>query len=371
VGQVEMCTPDPFYQAMQKTGCEIYFVPAEGFASDDYYLLMYPEKTDYNPLSAIFFWGEQPRKWFLENRKMDDTKKLFKAGSTRVSIAKQYRRIIKRHGRRIGFIGRFSTLNDIYGRNIARFLIYDASKKERTQFLGRVSAEMETFATYLELFDYIINNTDYMISVRPHPNEDISTYNLLRDRYKGRFEIDSAIDVAEWMGSCKSIIGLSSTAFPDAYIVQTPVICLDKFLGTQEATLNLESYMKYMYECSYLPESLDEIKELLNRDQLPPVATDEFIKFFEKYYLGETEIVFDTIVEAVAKNHIKTRIFDRLIIAMLKVLDFVMATRHKIMKKKSLTFDFSYHYHKITNTLKIVSNEINTRLTSKNADQDK
>lgn len=371
VGQVEMCAAPPFYQEMQQAGAEIYLVPSEGFASHEYYVLMYPEKIEYDPLKAIFFWGELPRKWFLEHRKITDTKKLVRAGSTRVSIAKQYRKIIKHDGRRVGFLGRFSTLNDIYGRNLARLLMYDATKSERAQFIGRVSAEMGAFAGYLELFDYIVNNTDYRISVRPHPNEDIATYNLLVDRYKGRFEIDGAIDVAEWMSSCKAIIGLSSTAFPDAYVAQTPVICLDKMLGTQDATLDYESYMKYMYMCSYLPASLEELKELLKRDQLPPVATNEFLEFFENYYLGDTEIVFDTIIEAASKNHVKTGIFDLLILAMLRVVDFAMATRHKIMKKKSLTFDYSRHYHKTSNTLKTVSDAIISRLTVRNAYQNK
>jgi hypothetical protein len=55
-------------------------LPGEGIADDSEYEVMYPNNRICDNINSIFFWGKNPYLWFKNNREINDTKKLKKAG---------------------------------------------------------------------------------------------------------------------------------------------------------------------------------------------------------------------------------------------------------------------------------------------------
>jgi len=362
IGQVNMFADMSFLRADRKASCEMFFMPAEGFAAQEEYDMMYPEKIDYSIVDAVFFWGANSRKWFLGHRKIDDEAKLLRAGYARLPIARAYASLVKTEAGRIGFIGRFPAINDLYERSVMDFFLNEPTVRGRSQLVGRLNSESNAIFCYLDIFDYIINETEYVISLRPHPNEDISVYDTLIDRFNGRLEINDVADVAEWMAGCNVIVGLASSSYIDAFLVKTPVICLDKLLGSQESTLHFDPALKWMYESCYLPDSLDEVKKLLHRDQLEPIATKAFNKLIADDFCGESDIVFDRIISEVVKKPLGVKATDGMLLWLLKTMDFILASVHYLRRNKALQFDYSYYYHPPSEVLKAVSSKIREKM---------
>ena len=336
-------------------------MPAEGFAYDTEYILMYPKESDYNFLKSIFFWGKNSMNWFIQNRKIDDHNKLQLTGYTRLPIAESYSRNISENKKRIGFIGRFPILNDIYERNTMTFCLIESLPEERAKVLARIEAESKAIIIYIDLFQEIITQTDYIISLRPHPNENLTTYQKLIEFYGDRFEINNDFDVADWMSSCTKIIGLASSSYIDAFLVKTPVICLDFMLGTSATTQQFDPALEWMYESCYLPIDKKTAIELLLEKNLKPISNMTFENLIDSDFKGKSEIVFDTVLSRILLIPMKSKIFDFIIEKIMKLIDFILATRHKLKSNNALQFDYSSSYHPVTKHLDMIAKEITTR----------
>ena len=362
VGQVDMFYQQSIRNAAKSDQVEVFFMPAEGFASEAEYVNMYPQAIDYSFIRSIFFWGENSLEWFKKNRNVNDLKVLKRAGYARLPIARAYRAIGGRDRKKIGFIGRFAALNDIYKRNLLGFYVSEKSAPDRSKLMARQDCESRAINCYIELFDFIVNNTDFRISLRPHPNEDVTTYRKLTERFGDRFEIDRVFDVAEWMASCHAIVGMASSSFIDAHEVQAPVICIDNYLDSQRGTLHYDPALEWMYESCHLPDSLDGVKALLMTDNLQPVATEKFKTLLAGDFCGDSDIVFDSIVSEILKKPCNPKSSDGALLLLLRLADFLLASVHHLRRNNALQFDFSKHYHPISAKLENVSAAIRRRV---------
>jgi surface carbohydrate biosynthesis protein len=362
IGQINMVYAEKIIQEAKEGKIEIHFMPAEGFAMNSEYVVMYPKEFDYSFLTSIFFWGSNSMEWFRANRKIDDPGKLHLTGYARLPIAEGYLNNVRREKSRIGIIGRFPVLNDIYKRSTMSFCLVEHLVEERTKVLSRIDAESRAIIFYMDLFDEILNDTNYIISLRPHPNEDSSTYSVLHKRYGDRFELNFDLDVADWMSSCDKIMGLASSSYIDAFLVKKPVICLDLVLGTYNSTLNFDPALEFMYQGSYLPKDRQELLILLKDKDLSPVTSNSFKELISSDFVGGSEIVFDSIVSKILFTPTNAKCFDFIVDLALKFLDFILATRHKFMKNNSLQFDYSSYYHEIPENLELVASDIVSRI---------
>lgn len=358
VGQVDMFHQDFIQAAAKSEQTEIYFMPAEGFASDSEYQNMYPVDLDYRFINSIFFWGENSLRWFKTFREVENPPLLKRAGYTRLPIAREYRSIIRRDDKKIGFIGRFPALNDIYSRNLMTFFVSDLTSFERTKLMARQESEARAINCYIDLFQFLIEKTDCTISLRPHPNEDIRTYRELIQKFGERFQIDNVFDVAEWMASCRVVVGAASSSFIDAHEVRTPVICLDKCLNSMGSTLLFDPALECMYESCYLPENMGDVRSLLIDRQLKPVSSGKFKNLIAADFCGDSELVFDTVVAEIIKKRCVGKWFDFALFPLLVTADFLLASLHRFRRNNALQFDFSAYYHPISKRLRNVSTVI-------------
>ena len=81
----------------------------------------------------------------------------------------------------------------------------------------------------INLIHRIIDETEYNISIRPHPLEAPEGYDfmLTKKPFKGRVEIDDSLDLAHWTAQQKVIVAPSSTSFFESYLLDIPVINID------------------------------------------------------------------------------------------------------------------------------------------------
>ncbi|NCI49087.1 hypothetical protein GWC95_04080 [Sediminibacterium roseum] len=362
IGQIDMIYNERIIKEAKAGELEVHFMPAEGFAYDSEYVVMYPAKNDYDFLKSVFFWGKNSLGWFVKNRNIDDTEKLIQAGYSRLPIATAYSEVVKKDTKKVGFIGRFPAVNDLYKRSVMSFYLVEELAENRYKTMARLDAESKAINAYLDFFEKIIQQTDYTISLRPHPNENLNTYAALKKKYGERFEINNDFDVAEWMSECRAIVGLASSSYIDAYLVKTPVICLDVLLGSSKSTLQFDPGLEWMYESCYLPETIEEAMQLLVQENLPPVAKQRFVDLIENDFKGNSELVFDTVTDKIMETPRKNSPLDGLYLLGMHVFDMALATRHKIKKNTALQFDFSYYYHPLSLNLKAIAQRIRKKL---------
>jgi len=360
IGQIDMINDKALIDKSYQEGLEIHFMPAEGFAYESEYVIMYPKENDYNFLKSIFFWGQNSMAWFKKNRKINNSEKLQCAGYSRFPIAESYAKIRSSRApkKRIGFVGRFPLLNDIYGRSVMSFFVNEQISEEREKSFSRLEAESMAIKLYLNLFEHIISNTDYYLSLRAHPNEDTNTYKILKETFGERVEINNDFDVAEWISNCSKIVGLASSSFIDAYILKVPVICLDFMLGTSTITSKFDPALGVVYGCSHLPKTKDEVISLLLNANLKVVATEDFESLVESDFQGDTDLVFDRVLSTILSIPLTPSIIDSLILKVLEFMDYIFSTRLRLNRNNSLQFDFSYSYHSVSNSLKNMAKNI-------------
>ncbi len=361
LGQIDACYEQHVQHIAKGYNSEIFFMPSEGFLANSQYKLVYPEIFEFSNVEAIFFWGRNSLQWFKENRIIDNPQKLKRVGYSRLPIAREYQTSVKRD-KKIGFIGRFAALNDIYKRGLLDFYLSEPSLSNRVQTAARQEIESKAINCYIDLFEFIVNHTDLKISFRPHPNEDVSTYRYLTERYGPRFEMNLGYDVAEWMASCLCMVGVSSFSYVDAYATQTPVICLDHYLKTKSKALLMEPVLEWMYECCHLPDTLDDIKRLLTDRHLKPISSDKFNNLIKEEFTGESALVFDRVLSELLRKPLKPRFVDGILLFSLKFCDFILTSITRFMRKTNLSFDYSYYYHPISDGIKGIATSIKKQL---------
>ena len=361
IGQINII-PKKMIEYSKRGKSKIYFMPAEGIAEDSEYDLMYPKSEIYDFINSIYFWGQSPYTWFFKNRNLNDLEKIKKAGYTRYPIAETYKKTFGGDNKtRIGFIGRFPALNDLYNRNLLWFFLIENSNNDIEKISSRVKAETESIRIYLKIFNKIINETNFTISFRPHPNENIKTYELLISKYGKRVELNFDNDVSEWLIKCDKIVGLSSSSFIDAYITDTPVICIDKIIKIQDDTSVFDPFLKYMYLYSYNPENLEDLHKLLINKKLKPTLNNNFVKIVNNNLIGDTNIVFDKIYYDLKKESQKLKLWDSINIKILLFADLILSIYQWMFNRTSIQFDYSFIFHKPSKQLKVITKIINDK----------
>ena len=336
-------------------GMNIYFYPAEGFAMPNEYKIMYPEKYNYYDLKKIFFWGEGSYDWAKKN--IDAPNHIFdKTGYPRLKMAKVFSVAKKDSIKKIGFVGRFPILNDLSGAPSMRFLLEEfiSNDSYKATQLSRLQAEGRAIPVILKTIKYVINNTQYSVSFRPHPNEDRRTYLILRDFFGPRFELSKEVDAAEWMAGCQKIIGLASSSYVDAALANIPVICLDKISETIEETAIYEPALKDIYEIAYLPETFDDLIDLID-DDIKIKKSNTFDKFLKNEFIGNSEDPIKHVADNILTS--KSTLISYLTCLGIEICDFFLLKMVKWKDSASIDFDFSSYEHKRAD--KVVDEYIN------------
>jgi surface carbohydrate biosynthesis protein len=323
----------------------IYFYPSEGYATDNEYHMMYPERFNYRDTKKIFFWGRESLEWV--RRHLDIAPEtLDNTGYPRTRMARIYAALRgKKIAPKIGIVGRFAMLNDLYGVLPMEYVVTEfslAKQQYKGAMVSRLHVESATIVTILRAVDFIMKNTDYRVSMRPHPNEAPASYAGLKKLYGDRFEISDEVDVADWLSGCTKIMGLASSTYIDASLLDVPVICLDRVSGVVDQTMAYEPALRLIYEAAHLPADFDELTTLLTQD-IAPKRSPVFSALIESNFTGEHIDPIKHVAASIA--HLPARPTTALIKLAIEAADRLLVARDLLRKSPALDFEYSATFH--------------------------
>jgi surface carbohydrate biosynthesis protein len=324
-------------------GMNIYFYPSEGYAMEHEYRQMYPDCYNYDGMTRIFLWGQESLSWVAENVAIKQ-EALDNTGYPRLKLGRIYAKLQSAKHRKIGFVGRFPLLNDLYGVLSMKYLVgeFANGKPYQASQVERLEAEGRTVPIMLRTIKFIMEQTDYFVSFRPHPNEDRRSYDVLKQYFGERFEISEEVDAAEWIAGCNKIVGLASSSYIDASLVNVPVICLDKISNVVEQTMKYEPALKLIYEVAYLPETFEELTSLIEKD-IEIKKSVIFDELMRTNFVGNYEDPIRHVADSIQFK--KRKVSTWAVTAALGLMDILLLARIWIRRRTALDFDYSAFLH--------------------------
>ena len=162
----------------------------------------------------------------------------------------------------IGFITRFSSINHHEGITVLRNL----ELKEKVDF---GVASIKSYYVMHKAINLILENTDYNISIRPHPHEALDPYYKYVlpsfNKFKNRIEVDVNLFIPEWIASQKYIVSTTTTTFVESYVMKTPMINLDFISGIHKWSKDYGVIAASRIDASYLPKNFDDFIKLVKK----------------------------------------------------------------------------------------------------------
>ncbi len=310
----------------------------------------------YNNVDKILLWGKKTESFFHELMPKEDHRKLIVCGNPRLDLIKFNPELQKNSRKTIGIIGRYHTLNR-YNRVPAIFSMQFYHKKEGILW------QVENFFATINLVHRIISETNYTISIRPHPLEAPEGYDFMYEHepFKGRVEIDDTLDLAYWTSRQKFIISPSSTSFFESYILGIPMINIDYLTKTSEIIKGITPHAALSQNVSYNPKSFDEASDLISNNNLRPKKdrfADEHLDEFHGWNMQGSAIsrCANEIIRTL-KNRRKSNIF-KLPRFLLDTIDYISFKRS--IRRDPLHPNFSYFkkYHKTPNYYNDIASNI-------------
>lgn len=274
-------------------------VPSEGLFWDDY-----PAKTKFisrehcSCIDRFFLWGQSVAQR-LQDLNFASPQQCVVTGRLQMDLLDHFAEARKRRTSgvlprsrsriRFGFISRFNTLNIFDRRGVPKVVFENMSNdKLEGEVEDMLWYSIKTMRRYYEILDHLMKNDAACVSWRPHPEEDLTAYRFLKERYGDRFEINYGTqDLAEWLVQQDCLLMPFSTSFVEATAMGVPVISVNNLLdrpeldfSRPEPSLGLISPYRLGYkmrEFFYHPGTRDELNALLDQacaGSLRPKAFD-------------------------------------------------------------------------------------------------
>ena len=369
-------TKDELHELSKRSN--LFLLMPEGFFNDIALEKVFPLDFDHNLFSAIFVWGEYTKKWLIKNRNISEDK-IVVAGFHRFDLYGLHDNFIgksppaKTSKKHIGFIGRLGGIDVFDKRSIVRSIVESVEDESKgishLNLVDEIRDEASSFFLYVQIFDYIYHNTDYMMSYRPHPNENVDSKILLKSRYKDRFLLSAEEDYNSWILSQDVIISPTSTSYVDAYILGKPVISIDRIINASKANAALEIAIETFNEYAYAPSTFEELIDLLLAKDLKPRKSEKTQDILRDYYdwprdnYSTVDIVKTVMKHDSVKKH---NIGGKLLIKFLSIADYCFFTLRRLRDKNNLEVRYNYnsYYHKYPEYIKKLSEKIVARLKS-------
>ena len=337
VGQIQRC-------AELAPGTAIVMLPGEGANAkkhcDAVHLAAAPEA--YEKADKFLLWGKATDGYFREMLPDADHGKLTVCGNPRLDLAKFNPELLRKPAaqKTVGFIGRYHVLNR-YNAVPAIFSMQRPEKREGVLW------QVEDFFCTITLIRRLIEETDYQISLRPHPLEAPEGYSFMNEGFfAGRVEIDDSLDVAAWTARQRVIVAPSSQSFYEAYVLGVPVINIDPLTGNAERIRELTPNAALSQSVSYKPGSYDEAIELVKQSLEAPTRNpeiDRHLDAFHDWFAPASAIGRAAVEIARVANGGRRRTGMRLPTALLDLWD--RASFHRATRRDPLHANFSYHRH--------------------------
>lgn len=337
---------------------KIIFVDGEAFqlTTDHRAKLFLEDKEEFDSLDMILVGSELIKKEFGERGL--DISKIHVVGDTRFDIVKYFMRRKEKSKRKdIGFSGSFPKINQHQGDPVIKNLFMDRKLKYAV-------ASLYEFNLFFKALIYILKNTDYNISLRPHPNESSENYEKfiigkIEKKFQKRLSIDTSLDYAIWASSLKCIVSSSSTSIIQATLVGTPVLNLSKMAGQQDYWNNHSSSMKNCNETSTMLKDFEDLKKKMDKAKPVNFINKKLMIQLKKFCDWDNNEYASYRIAELISNFSKS--IDKNVLRLPTI--FIKKMEHyffkKAMKKNTLIQNFNYceFYHKNSSEFLSLVNE--------------
>ncbi|MBI5329729.1 MAG: hypothetical protein HZB71_03855 [Betaproteobacteria bacterium] len=364
-------------KALSKKGVILLIKEVEGVDHEDVVVLTYPKNhngsdIDYQNFSRFYVWGKYTRDWLIKHRGIDK-EKIQTTGS--INQSSYLRDINNKPNKPVGIISRFEILNTFDKRHpFTNLIALDPTDDKYKWYYERCAIDSEVFSIICKIIDRLVKQ-DIYISIRPHPNENLESYKILKKMYGKRLSIDNCIGIQEWLSNVSVVIGTTSTAFADAYIHETPIISTSAIQRFHYITESQRINLGRFDLAAYTPNNIDEAEALCLTKNLKAKKSKELDTYFNEFYsldstMDPIDAIAADITNLVKQENMKTKRSNyhrgR---ALLYLIDLLTIIRSLISKSPWNNFKilkiYSYNnlIHRPSNFIKETINRIRDRQT--------
>ena len=298
-------------------------------------------------IKKSFVWNENFKR-FINKHVSHELNKIEVVGSSKVSLSFLCKKLnFSKKTKKIGFVGRFGCINSFkletaLETSIAR--IFDVD-----EYRHGAIGELKVLEIYINLIKKILSETNYNISIRPHPNEYYESWDVLKKMDK-RIEVSEKYsDFLEWMNEQDAIITTPSTSMVEPLLNKIPIISIHKISDTNGLHAYYEDMLKPFRNNAIIPNSLEEIIELLNKDEIKnPDLSEETNLALKNYYDIDSKngkdalskiIKYVNSVEKLETNFLK-KIYTSIVYFSVNYIEYVKI----LMKKNTISSNYNFNY---------------------------
>ncbi len=326
----------------------------------------YPANVNYDIFEGIFVWGHWSKKWLNENRSVP-LSRVHAIGCTRLSLLPYVSTDRKKS--KIGFISRFEILNPFDARHaFENLVVIDPFSARGQSYLERNNVDAECFAICMKVIQSLISEGIQVI-IRPHPNEDINTYNFLQEHFGPMLTIDKGPDYTNFLNQVTHIFAPLSSAFTEPYLLKKPIVSTLGMQKNKYEVAHQQPFSTSFSKAAYEPIDIKSAVDLLKNTNIEAKQDLNLDKQLSSMYALENsddpiEALIFVINQTTTSLSYKQRVLTQLTAPFKLAIDllyivYCLARKHPIMSFRTLR---QYHYnafiHKPTKFMKNVVVEI-------------
>lgn len=362
--------PSEIIDKIKKKKLFFLLIDAEGAQTEDrckYWVERYKidVKNQTKVATKIFLWNNTFLNYISSYTETNKDKFII-SGSPKVHISILAKTFLKnkKENNNIGLVGRFNSINDFSDRSC--LFVTATSFYALDEFKMGSRGEILSLFCYLEIIEYLIKNTSYNISIRPHPNEKIESYDVIKKQYGNRIKIsEHDQDFIEWMYENDTIVCTPSTSIVEPIINDIPLISIHKMVKGTSLREYVEKMLNPFLTKINSPDNLSELKKLINTDDLKNLKDNQEFEEAKKKYYGNDESMklnaMNEIVIYLKKNFYSDKkrffLFSNIIYLFLNLPTYL---KYKIFKKEKYknSVDYNYFIIKSKQVSKLIAQEL-------------
>ena len=239
-------------------------------------------------IKKSFVWNENFKN-FINKHVSHELEKIEVVGSSKVSLSFLSNKLnFSKIKKKVGFVGRFGCINSF---NLVTALETSIERIfHKDEYRHGAIGELKVLEVYINLIKKILSETNYSISIRPHPNEYYESWDVLRKMDK-RIEISEKYsDFLEWMNEQDLIISTPSTSMVEPLLNKIPLVSIHKILNASGIHNYYEDMLRPFRDNAIIPNNFEEIIDLLNSNEIKnPDLSIETSTALKNYYDIDTQ----------------------------------------------------------------------------------
>lgn len=255
------------------------FLEGEGFLPDEWSHALHfsQDKELFRAMDLILLWGQRVRDEIVKALPEEKNEHICVVGHPAYDLIRFRTETAKYDPKckSIGVVMRFNSINYAEGTSLIRTLANPGN-------LERVTVQCQAFVGLINCIRVLLQKTDFRISIRPHPLEQVDSYQEYISRWFGpefaqRIEIDDSLSFPYWAVRQRAILSPTSTSLIEAYLLKVPVVNVDALCGTDEYNRDYAEMSHDWQAAGLSPQTIPDLVELLQKN-LPEVTPNSAIE---------------------------------------------------------------------------------------------